>query len=97
MHHTHKVPKLVEKEEIPDLSFPKSEILHSHEKIAERRHKLEKAMKLGNNHKHKVRIIFEDNEGLKEVDTTIWSAMEKNVSLKAGTHIPVHRIHDIII
>lgn len=89
--------RIVDKEEIGNLLFPKEEVLLTAEQIAERRIKLEKSMKLGNNHKHKVKIIFEDNECTKEVETTIWAAMEKNISLKGGVFIPIHRIHDVII
>ena len=52
-------------------------------------------MKLGNSKKFKVHIIFEDKEGLKKVETTIWGVTEKNIILKRGTLIPIHRIHEI--
>lgn len=88
---------LVEKEEISKSIFPKEEVLQIPEQITARRNKLEKGMILGNNYKHKVKIVFEDNECVKEVETTIWATMERNVFIKGGTLIPIHRIHDVII
>jgi uncharacterized protein (UPF0248 family) len=54
-----------------------------------------RAMLLGNNHKHKVKIVFEDDECVKEVETTVWGFTDKRVLLKRGLVIPIHRIHEI--
>jgi uncharacterized protein (UPF0248 family) len=86
---------IVAKENVSLLSFPKSDVLLSELKQNERKRRIVRAMKLGNNKKHKVKIIFEDVEGLKKVETTIWGVTEKNIILKKGTLIPIHRIHEI--
>ncbi len=93
----YKTSVLIGKEQVAGLKFPNTDVLATSEQQTERRKKLEKGMLLGNNHKHKVKIIFEDSEGLKKVETTIWAAMEKNISLKGGKFIPIRRIHDVII
>ncbi len=90
-------PVLISKEQVTGLKFPNSDVLATSEKRSERRKKLEKGMILGNNHKHKVGIIFSDKDGTKKVETTIWASMEKNISLKGGAFIPIHRMHDVII
>jgi uncharacterized protein (UPF0248 family) len=36
-----------------------------------------------------------DAEGLKQVETTIWATGEKNIVLKHGMTIPIHRIVDV--
>lgn len=90
-------PVSIGKEMISGLKFPNSDVLPTSENRLERRKKLEKGMILGNNHKHKVKIIFSDRDGIKKVETTIWAAMEKNISLKGGAFIPIHRIYDVII
>lgn len=90
-------PAPISKEKIDGLKFPSTDVLATKEMREERKKKLEKGMVLGNGHKHKVKIIFSDREGIKKVETTIWAAMEKNISIKGGIFIPVHRIHDIII
>ena len=44
--------------------------------------KLKRSMILGNIDRTKMRIIFEDNEGKKEVRTTVWAVGDKNIVLK---------------
>lgn len=90
-----KTATIVAKENITQLTFPKCDVLLSELKQSERKRKIVRAMKLGNNKKHKVKIIFEDLDGLKKVETTIWGVTEKNIILKKGTLIPIERIHEI--
>ena len=90
-------PTLIEKENISQLVFPKEEVQLSKEERSLLRKKLKDAMILGNIHHNKIAIVFEDEEGLKEVRTTIWAAGLKFVVLKKGVSIPVHRIHSITI
>jgi uncharacterized protein (UPF0248 family) len=90
-------PVLVQKEEIASLLFPKEEVLKSQEDIKTRRNDLERATTLGNMERGKIKIIFEDNQGVKKVETTVWATTEKNIILKGGVFIPIHRIHSISI
>jgi hypothetical protein len=92
-----KVPEVVEKEQIVNLRFPAEEVLVSDDKIKERRAELEKALKLGNIEHGKIKIIFEDTEGIKLVETTVWGLTDKRIILKQGVLIPIHRIHEIKI
>ena len=85
----------IAKENVSLLTFPKADVLHSELEQSERERRIIRAMKLGNNKKFKVKIIFEDLEGLKKVETTIWGVTEKNIILKQGTLIPKQRIHEI--
>jgi hypothetical protein len=86
---------LVAKEEISLLKFPKEDILISIEEKKDRQAKLERALKLGNAYHGKVKIVFEDNQGLKAVETTIWGVTDKNILLKRDVLIPVNRIKEI--
>lgn len=88
-------PELIEKESISQLTFPQSEVLISTENILQRQKNLDRAVKLGNNSKLKVRIFFEDNNGSKIVETTIWAVTEKMAVLKRNTMIPINRISKI--
>ena len=88
---------LVAKEAIENFQFPETEVLSLSEERAERRYRAEKAMKLGNYFKDKVKIVFEDVEAVKMVETTVWGVTEKNLLLKRGITIPLNRIHEIII
>ncbi|MEJ6736880.1 MAG: hypothetical protein QNK84_07565 [Flavobacteriales bacterium] len=86
---------LIEKESIVEFSFPQGDVLDTEEKRDERQALLEKGMHLGNASKGKVKIIFEDVDGLKKVETTIWGFTDKNVILKRTTIIPIRCIHEV--
>ncbi len=86
---------LIEKEEITEFSFPKGDVLNDEIKKEERQARIKRGMRLGNSLKRKVKIIFEDIEGLKKVETTIWGFTDKNVILKKTTIIPIRCIHEI--
>jgi CBS domain-containing protein len=87
----------IKKEDIKNLHFPKREVLSSKDQKTRRSIKLQNATRLGNIEHYKVKIIFEDSQGLKIVHTTIWATTEKNISLKGGTTIPINRIREINI
>jgi hypothetical protein len=86
---------LTEKESIPFLYFPKEEVLRNNFDRFQRDKDLEHAIVLGNIYRFKVRIQFEDIEGLKSVYTTIWGLTDKQVILKKNITLPIHRIHKI--
>ena len=89
------LPQVIEKEIISNLIFPKHEVLHNEHEKERRRTTLEDAMKLGNNHRHKATITFEDSENLKQVETTVWGVTEKWIILKRGMVIPISRVHEV--
>ena len=90
--------KLIEKEEVSDLHFPSEAIsIRSEQEQKDLVLKLNRATTLGNVHHNKIKIIFQDDEGLKEVRTTIWATGEKHIVLKKGTFIPINRIVDIVL
>ncbi|MFA5573763.1 MAG: hypothetical protein WC994_01780 [Brumimicrobium sp.] len=89
-----KNPTLIEKESIPDLTF-KNKI--SVEQSPQLFQNLANAASLGNIHHRKVTIIFEDDESVKQVNTTIWCTGQDYICLKGGVWIPISRIHDVII
>ena len=82
----------IEKEEISNLAFPETEILQSETEIKHRKKTLENGMLLGNIEHRKIKIVFEDNESAKQVETTIWAVTENKILLKKGVAIPIHRI-----
>ena len=86
---------IVAKEEISGLKFPKEEVFKDVEKHKELKTAIDRAMRLGNSYKGKVKILFEDHEGLKAVETTIWGVTDKNILLKQTTLIPIRRVHEI--
>tara|TARA_B100001057_G_scaffold187105_1_gene187949 strand:- start:837 stop:1127 length:291 start_codon:yes stop_codon:yes gene_type:complete len=90
-------PTVIEKEIIPNLLFPSQPIDRSKDEMKKLVLKLKRSMILGNIDRTKMRIIFEDNEGIKEVRTTIWAVGDKNIVLKKGVTIPINRLVDVIL
>jgi len=86
------VPLLVEKENIPHLSFKKDIIATNNPSLNKQ---IELAVRLGNAYHTKVSIVFLDDIGLKRVDTTIWAKGEKFISLKGGIWLSIDRILSI--
>lgn len=87
------VPTLIEKETIPSLNFRDASIEVNQSKTL--RFDLERATSLGNLHHVKVGIVFQDDNGIKRVNTTIWATGSKYISLKGGLWIPISRIVEI--
>lgn len=85
----------IEKETVPQLSFPLTDVINTEHGRNARIIEIDRAMRLGNNNKQKVRIVFEDKDGIKTVHTTIWGVTPYRIVLKRGDSIPVHRIHKI--
>jgi hypothetical protein len=89
------IPVTVQKEMISGFRFPEKDVLSSKDDIKIRLADLERALKLGNLEHNKIKIIFEDADGVKQVETTVWGVTDKRVILKQGIMIPIHRIHEI--
>ena len=85
----------IQKEDITNLHFPSDEVLQSPEDIEQRRILLEKAVILGNTFKGKTKIIFEDTDTVKQIETHLWGLTDKRVILKQGIVIPINRIHEV--
>ncbi|MGP8217774.1 MAG: hypothetical protein ACLQQ4_19570 [Bacteroidia bacterium] len=86
------IPKPIEKEYVAGLHYPTREVLSTPEEIQQRREDAERGMVLGNNYKSKVKILFKDDESVKQVETTIWAVTDTRVILKNNMAIPLHRI-----
>lgn len=89
-------PISIPKEQVNSLRFPTGEVLKNQDDIRKRRLDLERAVMLGNVEKSKVRLVFEDEDGLKFVETTIWSITDDRVILKGDGSIPMRRIIQVI-
>ena len=87
--------QLIDKEAIGTLSFPSKEVLDEKDAIIQRKNDLDRALSLGNLEHVKIKIFFEDDESKKIVDTTVWGVTDKNVMLKQGVMIPIHRIYKL--
>lgn len=84
--------KLIEKEQIPSLTFDETSIVVQPNNL---RAKLADATKLGNLFHGKVRIIFHADQGKMAVETTIWATGNQYIALKGGMWLPINRIENI--
>lgn len=85
-------PVLIEKELIPSLTFKKPVDFTQPPGLIDRLHE---ATKLGNIHHGKIAIIFQADDGLKRVETTIWATGAKYICLKGGVWLPIARIKEV--
>lgn len=83
---------LIEKEAVASLHFPDEEILLSVDSINVRKQEIERAISLGNLEHQKVKIYFADQDGEKQVNTTIWGVTDKSILLKQNVVLPIQRI-----
>jgi hypothetical protein len=86
---------LIDKTQIPTLSFSETDVLNNLNEIRTRAELLITAMKLGNNYKHKVKLFFKDKFNNKHIETTIWHTDSKYVILKGGITLPVNSIYKV--
>jgi hypothetical protein len=84
--------KTIEKEEVSKMTFQKEMDIEQHEEL---RQQLEQATRLGNGYHSKVSIYFQDDEGPKRVETTIWATGAKYICLKGGVWIPIDHIVEV--
>ena len=85
-------PEVIEKELVKDLSFTKAVNFNQDPEL---RRKLDEATRLGNGYHHKVGIIFQDDEGLKRINTTIWATGSRFICLKGGMWLPIDHIVEL--
>ena len=86
---------IIEKEDVASLKFPTIDVLDDDNEIKMRISDINRALSLGNLEHSKIKIFFEDSESKKIVDTTVWAVTDKNVILKQGVRIPIHRIYKL--
>lgn len=85
----------VQKEDVPKLQFPEAEVLIDQQARSQRKSLLEQSVVLGNTYKGKAKIRFEDDQGVKQIETHIWGLTDSRVILKQGIVIPINRIHEV--
>ena len=91
------IAKHIDKEQIAWLYFPEDEVLVTSKTLEKRGMELQKAAILSNADSINMHIVFEDSEGLKQVETGIWAVTSKRIILNDGATIPINRIHEIKI
>lgn len=87
----------IPKERIPELECKHTEVLSSEIDLELRKQSIERAINLSKNFYLKAQILFETEEGPKEVITTIWAAGEEHIVLKGGITLPICCIRKVNI
>lgn len=87
--------RYIDKNQVGQLKFPKTDVLSSEEEAENRYQNLRKATLLGNSIKHKVKIFFKDTDSDKYIETTVWQLSKDHISLKGGITIPVGSIYKV--
>lgn len=82
---------LIEKESIPEITFSKAEI----NQTIHYRQVLKYFERLGNEFKGKCSISFNTSEGIRTVNTTVWSVTDDYCQLKGGISIPLSSITEV--
>lgn len=80
--------ELIPKEEVKHYRFIQADIRD----VEVTKEKLQSAMRLGNEFKGKSQITFLTTQGLKRIETTIWSATDNYIQIKGGVSIPISSI-----
>ena len=81
---------------LSSIQFKNEDVLNSFSEQSERLKMLTIAMKLGNNHKQKVRIRFMNtNDQIMEIKAKVWSVTEKYVILRNSITIPIASILEV--
>jgi hypothetical protein len=60
--------------------------------VRESRRKLHLAMLLADNIHSNIKVVFNTNEGPREILTSIWGATDRLIILKSGNRIPVEAL-----
>ncbi|GGG19354.1 hypothetical protein GCM10011344_20010 [Dokdonia pacifica] len=81
------------KEFLYTLKFPDEDVIKNQQEKELRLHSINRAMRLGNVVKNKVRIYFRDSlDRVIFVYTTVWGVTKNDVILKKGVTLPIKRI-----
>jgi hypothetical protein len=87
---------IIPKESLNNYSFLKEDVLKTEESKKIRAYMLERAERLGNAYKGKVKIFFKTFDSLtKSVETTVWCFADDYVILKGGLFLPLRAIEKV--
>lgn len=90
------VKHTIDKSIIASLKFSKEDVLTTHEAKSLRTWKLDRALRVGNNYKTHVNLIFKDiDEKVYTTELTVWAVTENQVVLKGTMMIPITSVIDI--
>ena len=89
--------KLIEQDDLLKVTFKNDRTMYIQEELKTRDQKLYMAMVMGNNYYENVRILFNTEDGVRELVSRIWARTDKFVVLNGGMFIPIGAVIDIIL
>lgn len=86
----------IPKESLQNFSFFKEDVLMTEELKKIRAFNLDRAVRLGNAYKGKVKIFFKTMDSItRAVETTVWASADGHVTLKGGIFLPIRAIENV--
>lgn len=86
----------IPKESLKNFSFLKEDVLNTDELKKIRAFNLDRAARLGNAYKGKVKIFFKAIDSItRSVETTVWASADDHVTLKGGVFLPIRAIENV--
>jgi hypothetical protein len=87
----------IEKQDLLKVIFKNENTMYIQEQVKSRDQKLYMAMLMGNHNYDNVRIVFNTEDGERELVSRIWARTDKFVVLKGGMFIPIGAVVDIFL
>ena len=86
----------IDKSLITNMKFSSEEVLKDVDARSKRTWKLDRALRVGNNYKTHVNLIFQDiDEKVYSTELTVWAVTEQQVVLKGTMMVPITSVIDI--
>ena len=91
------VKNRIEQSDLLQVAFKNDKTRSIQESVKAKNQKVYMAMLMGNRNSDNVRILFNTEEGEREVVSRIWACTDKSLVLKGGVFIPIGAVIDIIL
>jgi hypothetical protein len=89
--------KQLETGDILQVIFKNEVRMNVQERIKNRDQKIFMAMIASNQSKTSARVIFNTEDGAREVRSRVWATTDKYLVLKGWTFIPIHSVIDVVM
>jgi len=83
---------IVKNEQIESLTFPKEDVLSSIKEQVERSNNLEKVIHMANLGHATTTVLFIDDQGIKQIESSLSKVTDKELVLDCCVTIPLNRI-----
>ena len=91
------MPGIVKEQELQQTVFKNEGKMYAQEQLKSRHQKLYAGMLFGNNFNQNVRILFNTEDGVREIFSRVWATTDRHVVLRSGVFLPISAIIDVLI